>query len=189
MKRKLFLFLAICTLYFAAPAQIPKDPANQEAGSHAVTGQILDEAGTPLPGATITLKGTSASAISNAQGRFSILVPSSRSVLTVTFVGYVPQDLTVGDKDSLKISLQQSNKMDEVVVIGYGSMKKSSLTGAVTKISSSTLNTVPAGNVTEALQGKIAGVQVGATTEPGSTPSIRIRGSRSISAGNDLCML
>ena len=96
-----------------------------------LSGTISDEQGAPLPGVSIVLKGTQRGTTSNAKGEFALMVPDQNSVLTFSFVGYMPQEIVVGNRTSFQVKMAPENKvLDEVIVVGYGTQKKSTLTGS-----------------------------------------------------------
>jgi TonB-linked SusC/RagA family outer membrane protein len=150
-----------------------------------IRGIVTDDLGNPLIGVSVKVKGADIGTVTDVQGNYSINVPNDNSTILFSYVGYEPQEVRLRGNTSINIQLKANhNSLDEVVIVGYGVMKKSSLTGAVSKIDNKALNTLPTSNVIDALQGKIPGVQIGAETTPGSTPSILIRGTRSLKASN-----
>ena len=152
-------------------------------GGFAVKGVIVDKTGFPLPGANVMEKGTSNGTITDLDGNFSLNVSKKGVTLTVSFMGYTPKDVVVKDK-TMNITLEENAKLlDEVVVVGYGTMKKRDVTGAITSISSEAIEQKMATNVFEALQGTTAGVQVvSGSGQPGESSSIKIRGTSTFSA-------
>jgi TonB-linked SusC/RagA family outer membrane protein len=153
-----------------------------------VTGKVVSaQSKLPLMGVSITEKGTSRGTATNANGEFSINVANAKSILVFSFVGYSTQEVIVGNRSQLNISLTEDDKaLDEVVVIGYGSQKKSDLTGSVASIKSRDLVTQVAINPVQSLSGRAAGVQVVQNSgEPGSNISVRIRGGNSILGNNE----
>jgi TonB-linked SusC/RagA family outer membrane protein len=152
-----------------------------------VQGVVTDDKGNPLPGATIVLKGnTSVGASSDADGKFSLSVPTGTETLVISSIGYVAQEVSLAGRTSLSIQLVTDNKaLDEVVVVGYGTQKRSDITGAVGSVKAAELVERPVVNVAQGLQGKVAGVDVSLNSgQPGSSPVIRVRGYSSIAAGN-----
>ncbi len=153
-----------------------------------IRGKILDTEGNPLEGVSIKLKDIAgAGTLSAKDGTFQLQLNAAAKTLLISNVGYNAKQVHIGPSDN-NISIRlESNTQDfeEVVVVGYGAMKKRDLTGAVASVNAKDLNTIPAGNPLEALQGKIAGVDIGAVTSPGSAPRIRIRGNRSLNASNE----
>lgn len=152
-----------------------------------VKGVIIDStSNTPLPGVSIVIKGTTKGVSSDVDGKFSIQAAPT-DVMSISFIGYDKIDVLVGNRTSFQILLHQSNTtLNELVVVGYGTMKKSSVTAAVSKIENEILDQIPVGRPESILTGRLAGVNVSQTTSsPGSAPIIRIRGASSIDAGND----
>lgn len=155
-----------------------------QAQRKSVTGIVTDESG-PLPGASVLVKGTSIATVTDVDGRFS-LEASPSDVLEVSFIGYLKQSITVGGQTSISITLiEDVTKLDEIVVIGYGSAKKSDLTGAVAQVTAESFENQPLTRVGEALQGRAAGVTVARGGAPGAGFKIRIRGVNSITGNND----
>ena len=150
-----------------------------------VKGRVLDEKGDPVIGASVTVKGSTTGGSTNNQGDFEITAPP-KSKLVITNVGYSIKEITVNGNSFLNVTMQHSETgLNEVVVIGYGSQRKEAITGSVSSISGGKLNQVPSSNISDALQGRLPGVQISQTsTQPGSTMQILIRGQRSISASN-----
>jgi TonB-dependent starch-binding outer membrane protein SusC len=174
---RLFTMMALVFCTFAALAQ-----------SHTVTGKITDsQSGQPLNGATVTVKGTKQATKTAEDGSFAIQVDGNNSVLVISNVGYTNSEITVRNNASANIHLQPSSgALGEVVVIGYGSVRKSDVTGSVSSIKAKDLT--PGANVSidQALAGRAAGVQVYQKSgEPGSSISVKVRGISSITAGND----
>ncbi|MBW3127723.1 TonB-dependent receptor [Hymenobacter profundi] len=162
-------------------------PAFTWAQTLTVRGVVKDATtGEGLPGVTVLVKGTQNGTASQADGAYSIAVPSTDAVLTFSYIGYLPLELPVGGKSVLDANLKVDNKsLDEVVVVGYGTVAKSDVTGSVASLKGSELNKQPASSVDQLLQGKIAGVQVVAPSgEPGAGATVRIRGSSSINGSN-----
>ncbi len=151
-----------------------------------VNGQLVDENGEPLIGATIMVEGTDIGATTDYDGNFNIKAKEN-DVLIVRYLGYEEQLITVGKSNNISISMKSdSDLLDEVVVVGYGTSKKSHLTGAISKIENKNLDKLPVSRVDEALVGQAAGVNVAATEgEAGSAPTIRIRGTGSMVASSD----
>ena len=153
----------------------------------AITGRVTDEKGEVLPGVNIILKGTQQGTVSDAKGAFSMDIPNENAVLVFSFVGYSHQEVPVGNKTSLEITLKADQRsLDEVVVVGYGTVKKSDLTGSVSSIKADEISAFPTANVMQALSGRAPGVQVKQNTgAPGAAVSVRIRGTNSIQGSNE----
>lgn len=147
-----------------------------------ITGTITDETNTPIPGANVIIKGTANGTVSDIQGRFSLKVPSNNTAIVVSFIGYNPQEITVGETSSFDIVLKEkTTELDNVIVIGYGVQKKSDLTGSVASVTSEQLMKTPSTGAVQALQGKAAGVQVfNSSGMPGAAITVRVRGVNSI---------
>jgi TonB-linked SusC/RagA family outer membrane protein len=152
-----------------------------------ITGKITASNGEPLIGAAISVKGTTTGTISDVDGNFMLVVPSANVLLVASYIGYSPIEVTLNGQTVLNISLKEDIiGLDEVVVVGYGAVKKSDITGSVTSVSAEELSVYPAGDAVQALQGMAAGVKVQSTNgEPGSSYSISIRGNTSINASSD----
>lgn len=182
-RRTLFacLCLGICALFLplAADAQSP--------GDWRLSGTVKGEDGTPLPGVSVALKGTTRGTATDENGHYTLQVPEQAGILVFKYIGMLPQEVPFAKAGTLDIALRSSEKsLNEVVVVGYGTMKKSSLTASVSKLENVKLDQVPVGRVESALTGRIAGVNIAQTsTAPGAAPVIRIRGAGSIDASND----
>lgn len=157
------------------------NPVLAKAIDKQVTGRVTSEDGEALPGVNVTLKGTSIGTSTDTKGDFSINVPSESSVLVFSFIGYGKQEIQVGTQTRIDLKLATENQaLEEMVVIGYGSQKKSSLTGAVSSVSPKELTALPVVSAEQALQGRVPGVRVVNNGSPGQTPIVRIRGIGSI---------
>ena len=154
-----------------------------------VTGTIVDEKGAGLPGVTIVLKGTTLGTSTDGDGRFSLRIPDGTAspTLIISSIGYVKQELAVGDRTTFAVNLvPDAQALNEVVVVGYGTQKRSDVTGSVTSVPQDRLERLPVSNIAQALQGSVAGVQITAPSSvPGSQPNINIRGIRSITANTN----
>jgi len=147
-----------------------------------VSGTIIDASGVSIPGVNVLEKGTKNSVTTDLDGKFSMNVANSKSELVFSYLGYETVIQTVGQKRAFNIALKNSEaKLDEVVVIGYGSTKKSDLTGSVASISGDALKKNPVANVAETLTGRVAGVQVTSTEgSPDADIKIKVRGGGSL---------
>lgn len=151
-----------------------------------VKGTVKGEDDLSIPGVNVLIKGTTNATVTDLDGKFSISVPSEKSVLVFSFVGMKSQDVAVGKNRNLEIVLKENSEvLDEVVVIGYGTMKKSDLTGAVSSFRPDEKDVAKVASIDNLLQGKIAGLSVGASTEaPGAASSVTIRGANSLRGDN-----
>ena len=156
------------------------------AQSKSVSGTVVDKAGEPVIGASVVVKGTTNGTITDFDGNFSLQGVPNNGTIQISFVGYKTQDVSVAGKTSIKVTLAEDTEMlDEVVVVGYGVQKKTDVTGALISVDSEKLNARPVANAFEALQGKAAGVDITTNERPGSLGEIRIRGERSLNKAND----
>ncbi|WP_443936790.1 SusC/RagA family TonB-linked outer membrane protein [Pedobacter sp. MW01-1-1] len=151
-----------------------------------IRGKIVESSGQPIPGASIKVKGATTGTTADGSGNFQLSAPAN-ATLEISFIGYITQEKQVKGQTNLTITLNTDTKnLQDVVVIGYGTQRKEAITGSVASISGAKLNEVPAPNISQALQGRVAGVEITQTsTKPGATMQIRIRGTRSINAEND----
>ncbi|HEX5155113.1 MAG TPA: TonB-dependent receptor [Parafilimonas sp.] len=157
------------------------------ADAQTVRGTVTDEAGKPLSAVSVTVKGTSMGTITDESGAFTISV-SPGAVLVVSSVGYGNKEVNVGSQTSLTISLATTDQeLAQVVVVGYGTQRRTAVTGAVSTVNNKTLNEVPVVSVQQALQGRVPGLNVVSNGSPGTSPIVTIRGISSISyASNPL---
>ena len=152
-----------------------------------VSGAITDRNAQPVAGASVVEKGTNRGTVTSADGSYTIRVSSDKAVLVYSFFGCKTQEIAVAGRTRIDVTLQEDAiALEEVVAIGYGSMKKSDLTGAVSSIKSELLENKPIASFDNALRGQIAGVQVRQNDgQPGGGASIRIRGTSSINGTNE----
>lgn len=151
-----------------------------------VKGTVKDNFGESIIGANVTEKGTTNGMITDLDGHFSLTVKKN-STLVISYIGYITQEIAVKGNADLNITLKEDSKaLEEVVVIGYGTARKSDVTGSIASVGGDKLREMPATNITYALQNRIAGVDMAQTSsQPGATMQIRIRGTRSLTASND----
>jgi len=153
-----------------------------------VKGIVSDaETGDPIPGASIIIKGTDKGSASNFDGEFTLSV-SADAILTISSLGYRTLDLNVGDKDNLEIRLEiDAGLLDEVVVVGYGTQKKSVVTGAISGVKEGDLEDLPITRVEQSLQGRVSGVNIAANSgQPGSASTVRVRGVTTLGSNDPL---
>lgn len=157
------------------------------AQARTVKGQIVDEHGEPLIGVTVQVKGTSTGTVTDLDGNFQLNVPSASSVLEISYIGYKTKQLTVGSNSTFNVKMElDASDLDEVVVIGYGTVKKRDLTGSVSSVKSEDIVRMPTGNVIEAIQGQVPGLDITRTNgEAGSGVNMTLRGTRSINGDNN----
>lgn len=151
-----------------------------------VSGTVTDDKGTPLAGASVTVKGTTRGTVTDDEGKFTISVPNQRSVLVISYGGFKTEEITVGTQTSVSVSLMPGSNLDDVVVIGYGTARKRDLTGAVGTVKEQQLKERPASSLNQMLAGKVPGVQVNTNSgRPGGRTNVRIRGFSSINSSNN----
>jgi tonB-linked outer membrane protein, susC/ragA family len=150
-----------------------------------ITGTVTDERGEAIIGANVVEKGTINGSVTDVDGHFKLIVEDN-AMLQISFIGFLPQEIKVAGKNSFKIVLKEdAGLLEEVVVVGYGSQSRRNVTGSVSKVNMSDMESRPNTNVTQALRGQVAGVQFTDNGRPGQNGSILVRGPRSLSGGND----
>ena len=152
-----------------------------------VTGRITDDTGEPLPSVNVVVKGTTLGMVSNMDGTYSLVVPGRESILSFSFIGYEPQEIPVGSRTSINVIMKENTQMiDEVVVVGYGSVKRRDIVGSVTKLGGDELTKLPVTSIAQSLQGMSSGMMVSNPSgHPGRAPEIKIRGLNSINLSTD----
>ena len=169
------------------PSQTLREQAVQgpQQAKKKVTGIVKDQNGEPIIGANVVEKGTTNGTVTDVDGKFSLEVSPS-AILQISYVGFDTKEIPVKGKSTVDIFLAENMEdLDEVVVIGYGTMKKSDLTGAVSSIKGEKISAVASNDITDILQGKVAGMNITSSKQVDESGSIRIRGSRSLNASND----
>lgn len=188
--QRLLAVLAISAIFlcpYQAKAGTHKLIENRNVADKQISGTVTSESGSPLPGVNVVVKETGKGTITDAKGNFLIDIPEHGATLVFTSVGYAQKDVAVKNQKTISVLLAEINKeLNEVIVIGYGTTKKSDLTGSVASIKSEDLKKAQVTSFDQALQGRAAGVQVTQLSgKPGAETSIRIRGTSSINAGNE----
>lgn len=180
MKMLLTAFLFLVSQAIISPAM---------AQDVVVTGKVSSKTtGEPLPGATVTVKGTTTSTQTDAEGSFRITAPNRNARLVISFVGMTNQELAIPESGSLTVQLddQAATGLDEVVVVGYGTQRKSVVTGAISSVRAKDLEKVPSNRIEQALQGRVAGVTIAQNSgQPGSPSTIRVRGITTFGDGGN----
>lgn len=153
--------------------------------SISVTGTVVDQNGEPLMGVNVIEKGTTNGTMTDMDGRFTLSVPGN-ATLQISYIGYTTEEVVVNNQTKLNITLKEdSQNLDELVVVGYGAVRKADLAGSVAVLDSKSFKDQPIVQVSDALQGRVSGVQVQNSGVPGGTVKIRVRGSGSINRSND----
>ena len=182
---------ATASVYSSSPASIYSEytlTEEENVQQLTVTGTVTDATnGEPMGGVTILVKGSAIGQITDTNGKYSITLADPNSILLFSFIGFLPQEIRVGGQKTIDVKMVQGlEEIDEVVVVAYGTQKKSHLTGSVASIKADKLDELPVSRVDQALQGKLAGVQINnLSSYAGEAPQIRVRGLGSISTNID----
>lgn len=156
------------------------------AQSATVTGTVKDDSGEGIIGVSVLQKGTTNGTVTDLEGNYTLTVSGPKAVLVFSYIGYISKEIPVGSQRTLHVILKEdTQKLDEVVVIGYGTAKKSDLTGAVTRANMGALEKSPNVNVLQGLKGVVPGLNIGVATKAGDSPAISIRGRNSISGSTE----
>lgn len=179
------LIILILGLTYCFPAKV----VAQGSGSNQsiqVTGSVSDNNNEPLIGVSVSIVGTTKGTITDLDGKYNITVDNPKAILRFSYTGHVAKEVTVGNQKNINVVLLEDlQQLEEVVVVGYGIQKKSHLTGSITKVKTDGLDDIPSSRLDQALQGRIAGVQIqNLTSEVGEAPQVRVRGMGSISANS-----
>src|SRR5450759_1857632 len=181
MKKLLRVFLLL--LFFVAGT----------AGAYAqrtVTGTVVDKDQLPVIGANVVVKGTTIGAITDGLGKYAIVVPTTGNTLVVSFIGNAPQEISIGTNSVINVVLQsESTALDEVVVVGYGTQRRTTVTGAITSVGSKEITAIPVTTSDQALQGRASGVTVVNNGAPGTAATIRVRGLGTMNSNDPLVVI
>ena len=184
MKNLLLCLLFLCGLFYAAPqlfAQIQ---------GKAITGSVVNKNGDPLIGVSISLKGSTVGTVTDLNGKFSLGIEKIKNpVIVISYVGYLSQEITPGTSSVEVVLQERTEQLDQVVVVGYGTQLKKDLTGSVAVVQPADLRSLPVPSISDALQGRAAGVQVITSGEPGTDATFRIRGVGTINNSNPLIVI
>jgi TonB-linked SusC/RagA family outer membrane protein len=145
-----------------------------------ITGQVTDEAGEPVIGATVLLKGTNIGAITDIEGRFSLRIPDEGGTLVVSLTGYQSQEIPIGDQTTLTIRMIEGMQLDEILVTGYQSQQRGDIISSIGVVNTEDMKKTQAGTLGEMLAGRVAGVNVVSSGAPGQSSSVKIRGTNSL---------
>ena len=179
----ILLLMISCAGFARASTRIP----GPRLTNRSISGTVTDEKKAPLPGVSVVVKGSTRGSTTDADGKFKLTIPDGNDVvLTFSFVGYQSKDVKVGNQKTIDVSMAPDiSALDEVVVIGYGAVRKKDLTGSVVQLKGEELKQIPTTNVLEAAQGKIAGADITRSSgQAGAKVNITIRGNRSIGGNN-----
>ncbi|GBU08227.1 hypothetical protein AwDysgo_15580 [Bacteroidales bacterium] len=170
---------------------VPRASANEaiQPANKKTIGTIIDENGEPIIGASVVVKGTTLGTVTDIDGKFELATPEN-SVLVFTYLGYSRQEMRVSNQKSLSVKLiEDTQSLDEVVVIGYGTQRKGNIATSISSVRSEVLQNRPTSTLGEALQGQVAGLSIVSTSRPGSSPSIQLRGATSLNGGGSPLVL
>ena len=176
-----WVMLIVCMILSLSRAQA-------QGGDRLISGVVSDNEGHPLIGATVTTPDGKRGVATDLNGAYKIMLSSTQGIIEISYLGYKSQSIVVGNRTVIDVVLSpdESLAVNEVVVIGYGQVKKNDLTGSVTNVKMSEIKDAPVTSIDQALQGRVAGMDIMSTSgDPSATTSIRIRGTRSISASNE----
>ncbi|MBC6611348.1 TonB-dependent receptor [Hymenobacter sp. BT507] len=167
------------------PDTAPPEPRAPRKAAREVKGRITDaRSGTALPGVTVMAKGTSTGTVTDAEGRYALVVPEEATTLVFSFMGYVVKEVTVGEQTSIDVALAEDNKLlNDVVVIGYGAVKKGEVTSSITNVEPREFNRGVVATPDQVLQGKVAGLNITRSGDPNATPAVVLRGASSLRTG------
>ncbi len=172
----LFLFISVILMGFSI----------SDLSAQTITGKVLDEEGNPMPGVNVVVEGTSIGTITNTEGEYSIEVEDPDATLKFSFIGYKARSVSLEGRTTINVNMELDTQvLEDVVVIGYGTVPKEDLTGAVGVVTSEELNRTPIPNIGKALQGRASGVVVMQSGDPGGNYNVRIRGIGSITNDPD----
>ena len=196
LRLRIATLLSLCVIFtfnVSASVAVEEAKAGLEAEAQEVTvrGTVISSTDQqPIPGVTVLLKGTTRGVATDLDGSFSISVPSQTSVLVFSFVGYISQEMTVGNQSILNVTLREDiSNLNEVIVVGYGTQKKSDITGAISVVDTDEIKKFSTNDVAQMLQGRVSGVQVTSDGQPGAFPSVRIRGISTFGNGQPLYVI
>ena len=189
-KYLILLALSVCsmpTLFASEKNSASNNLTAQQQSKESISGRVTDKNGEPLIGVSVKIKGTTVGTITDLDGKFSLNNISPSTVLVFSYIGMNSLELNVGGKTSLNVKLEDNSvNINEVVVVGYGTQKKSDITGSVTSVSKDRFSQIPVTNAMTAIEGAVAGVTITNTSSvPGSAPTVQVRGVNSINASTN----
>ncbi|SKC15804.1 SusC/RagA family TonB-linked outer membrane protein [Dyadobacter psychrophilus] len=173
-------------LHFTASLVVSANGENGLSSVADITGKVTGDNGEELPGVSILLKGTTTGATTDANGLYKLTIPAGNATLVFSYVGYISQEIEVNNRSVIDVKLLADTKaLEEIVVVGYGTMKKSDVTGAITSVKAKDITAIPTTNALRSLQGKVSGIDITQSSgQPGADINIVLRGNRSLRADN-----
>lgn len=188
VKLKFIIGFAVLSCLFLEQHAFAGEPFTYDV--RALKGTVSDETGSPMPGVSVVIKGTSVGTISDGDGAFSLNVENQNTVLVFSFVGYFNQEVLVGNQSDIKVTLlPDTQSLEEFVVVGYGTESRRNITAAVASIDPDDIKALPKSNVVEMLDGRLPGVQVMSDNIPGGGASLRVRGFSTINDNDPLVIV
>lgn len=174
-------------LIFPANSALKKNAIGDHPMQIAIKGKVTDASGMALPGTTVLVKGTSVGAVTDFDGDFSIMMPNNSTTLVFSYVGFISQEVIVGDRTTIEVVLETDNAtLEEIVIVGYGTQRKKDIAGAISTVKADELVLSSSPSVGDVLRGKVSGLQITQNSaQPGGGLNIQIRGAGSINASND----
>ncbi|WP_430972871.1 TonB-dependent receptor [Sunxiuqinia rutila] len=160
---------------------------SEQQDERVITGVVTGSDGTPIPGVSIVFEGTTTGVITDLDGKFSLKVPEGASAVVVSYIGMITQTVDLGNQSAFQITMEEDViGVDEVVVVGYGSQQKKTVTGAVSSVNADELRAVPVANAAARLQGRVSGVTITTDNSPGGDATVRVRGFGSVNNNDPL---
>ena len=155
-----------------------------------VTGVVKDTGGQPMSGVTVVVKGTTLGTLTGMDGKYSILLPAADATLRFSFIGYTDIEVSASGKKVIDVVLEQAiSEISEIVVVGYGTQSRSTVTGAIASVTSKEITSLPVTTVDQALQGRAAGLTVTNNGSPGTAATIRVRGLGTMNSNEPLVVI
>ncbi len=187
VKVALTTLLLVLNAFFMPAASFAGNTTGTVLQPITVTGTVTDQDNNPLVGVYVVVQGTKTGVITDANGKYSIQVPDANASLVFSYVGFLSETVAVAGQSVVNVTMAPDiQALEEVVVIGYGTQRKEAVTGSVASVKGDVMQEVPSSNITQALQGRVSGVDMSQTSsKPGAQMQIRIRGTRSLNASND----
>src|SRR5690606_27809925 len=184
--RSVFLLSFAMLLHGVSAHAVYANRVISQPAQNNVIGTVYDHNGIPLSGVSVRVKDASQSTVTDVNGQFNITVPDGSSILVIRFIGFKTEEISLTGRSNIEVHLMEDmSKLNEVVVVGYGSQSRETITTSVSKLDEKVLENVPFANAASALQGTLAGVRVQSVTgQPGEAPRVVVRGGTSISNPN-----
>lgn len=190
---KVYCMLLLCSMGYLSFAESKPAPGNPDAriakaNEVTITGKVVSDTGEELVGVSVFVKGTTIGTITDVSGDYSLNAPDENGTLVFSFIGYVTQEVAIENQTTINVTLATDvTALEEIVVVGYGTQKKSVVTGAISSVKAKDLETMPVNNISQALQGRTAGLTIAASSgQPGSMATVMVRGITTLNNNNPL---